>query len=101
MKRLRTRLTNAQECLVKLDDFRIAAKATIPSAVFDYIDCGACDEITNAANRRDLAEIKLLPLCLRNVSSLDLSAKLLGQSFDLPIGFSPTAFHNLVHERGE
>lgn len=73
----------------------------MPPDVFDYIDCAACDELTNDANQRDFDSIKLLPLCLRNVSRLDLSVKLLGQAFDMPIGFSPTAFHKLVHECGE
>src|SRR5688572_1513682 len=86
---------------VKLDDFRILARARLPLDIFDYIDGGACDEITSRANRRDLDEIRLLPLCLRNVSELDLSMDLLGRSFGYPIGFSPTAFHRLVHEGGE
>jgi (S)-2-hydroxy-acid oxidase/4-hydroxymandelate oxidase len=101
MKHLGSTRVNTRKSIVKLDDFRTVAKARISPAVFDYIDCGACDEITNDANLRDFDEIKLVPLCLRDVSRLDLSAKIVGQSFDLPIGFSPTAFHKLVHEAGE
>ncbi len=86
---------------VKIDDFSTLARAKLPSDVFDYIDGGAGDEITSRANRRDLDEIRLLPLCLRNVSELDLSVTLLGHSFRFPVGFSPTAFHRLVHEGGE
>lgn len=101
MKDIKSTRVNARERMVKLDDFRTLAKAKTSSAVFDYIDCGACDEITNDANLRDFDEIKLLPLCLKDVSRLDLSAKILGRPFDLPVGFSPTAFHKLVHESGE
>ncbi|MEY2502865.1 MAG: hypothetical protein QOI07_3199 [Verrucomicrobiota bacterium] len=101
MIRLWLRRANARERIVKLDDFRTLAKAKMPPAVFDYIDCAACDELTSHANLRDFDAIKLRPLCLRDVSALDLSIKLLGCSFDLPIGISPTAFHGLVHERGE
>jgi len=101
MRRLRSGRTKARECIVKLDDFRTLAKERIPPDVFDYIDCAACDELTNHANLRDFEEIKLLPLCLRDVSRVELSARLLGHSFDLPIGFSPTAFHKLVHASGE
>ncbi|WP_433364799.1 alpha-hydroxy acid oxidase [Streptosporangium sp. CA-115845] len=86
---------------MRIDDFRMLARERIPPHIFDYIDCGACDEITSRANRRDLDEIRLLPLCLRNVADLDLRTSLLEHSFSFPIGFSPTAFHRLVHESGE
>jgi len=86
---------------VKLADFRTLARARLPASVFDYLDCGACDEITRRANRRDLSAIRLVPRCLRDVSAPDLSQELLGQPCSVPIGFSPTAFHRLVHEEGE
>lgn len=101
MKNIRREPTETAPRIIKLDDFRTVAKAKIPADVFDYIDCGACDEITTGANDRDFAEIRLLPLSLRDVSNLHLSVNVLGHSFDLPIGFSPTAFHGLVHECGE
>lgn len=101
MKRREPKKTDGCENPIKIDDLRALAKRRLPSGIFDYIDCGACDEITTSANRRDLDEITVFPLCLRNVGELDLSIALLGHSFGFPIGFSPTAFHRLVHERGE
>jgi isopentenyl diphosphate isomerase/L-lactate dehydrogenase-like FMN-dependent dehydrogenase len=86
---------------VRIDDFRTLAKSEIPSDVFDYIDCGAGDEITVHANRRDMDDLRLLPLSLRNVSDPDLSVSLFGRSFAAPLGFGPTAFHRLVHDDGE
>ena len=86
---------------VCISDFRALAKAKIPSDVFDYIDCGAGDEITVHANRRDLDDVRLLPLSLRDVSEPDLSIDLLDRPFAAPLGFSPTAFHRLVHAGGE
>lgn len=85
----------------RLTDFRALAKAEIPRDVFDYIDCGAGDEITVHTNRRDLDNLRLLPLALRDVSQPDLTVKLLGRTFAAPLGFSPTAFHRLVHDGGE
>src|SRR6267378_3350800 len=101
MKHRGPKKTGTYKSPVKIDDFRTMAKARIPSEIFDYIDGGACDEITTRANRKELEDIRLLPLCLRNVRELDLSIDLLGHSFSFPIGFSPTAFHRLVHEGGE
>jgi (S)-2-hydroxy-acid oxidase/4-hydroxymandelate oxidase len=87
--------------LVKLGDFRTLARRALAPEVFDYIDCGACDEITRRANRRDFDAIRLLPLSMRDVSRPELAMDLLGASFRVPIGFSPTALHRLVHEGGE
>jgi (S)-2-hydroxy-acid oxidase/4-hydroxymandelate oxidase len=84
-----------------LEDYRTLARAAIPPDVFDYIDGGAGDEITCRANRCDLDRLSLLPLCLRDVSAPQLATRALGRSIPFPIGFSPTAFHRLVHPDGE
>jgi isopentenyl diphosphate isomerase/L-lactate dehydrogenase-like FMN-dependent dehydrogenase len=86
---------------VTIDDLRALAATRLPAKIFDYVDCGAGDGSTDSANRVDLAQIRLLPLCLRDVIDIDLAVDLLGDSFRLPIGLSPTAFHHLVHEDGE
>ena len=86
---------------VKLDDYRTLAKKKLPHVLFDYIDGGACDEITITNNRNDFNNISLRPLCLRDVSELDLSINILGKSFSLPVCFSPTAFHQLLDRHGE
>jgi isopentenyl diphosphate isomerase/L-lactate dehydrogenase-like FMN-dependent dehydrogenase len=86
---------------VNIPDFMALAKARMPAAVFDYVECGACDELTKNANRRDLDAIRLVPLCLRDVAHVDLSANLFERSYPFPVGFSPTAFHRLAHPGGE
>lgn len=86
---------------VSLDDYRIAARRVLSRDVFDYIDAGAGDGITSRANRRDLARLAWLPLCLRDVSEPKFGMKVLGRTFSMPVGFSPTAFHRLVHPQGE
>jgi isopentenyl diphosphate isomerase/L-lactate dehydrogenase-like FMN-dependent dehydrogenase len=86
---------------VTLEDYRTLAHASLRSDVFGYIDSGAGDEITCRANRRDLDALAFLPLCLRDVSAPDLSTRVLGRSVPVPLGFSPTAFHRLVHPEGE
>src|SRR5262249_48055974 len=87
--------------LVTLEDYRTRARGELPAAVFDYIDSGAGDEITQRAKRRDLDGLALVPLSMRDVSSPDVAMTALGRAFRAPIGFSPTAFHRLVHPDGE
>lgn len=91
----------ANDIPVCLEDFRALAQMRLPPDIFDYIDCGAGNEITRHANQCDLDNIRLRPLCLRDVAAPSLSIDLLGQAFCSPIGFSPTAFHRLVHADGE
>jgi isopentenyl diphosphate isomerase/L-lactate dehydrogenase-like FMN-dependent dehydrogenase len=87
--------------IVNLDDFRTAARSKIGPDLFDYIDGGAGDELTCAANRRDFDAIQLAPLVFRDVAQVDLRwSGPLGQ-FALPIGLSPSAMQRLVHEHGE
>jgi isopentenyl diphosphate isomerase/L-lactate dehydrogenase-like FMN-dependent dehydrogenase len=86
---------------VALEDYRALARASLPRDIFDYIDSGAADEITCSANRRDLDALALLPFSLRDVSTPTVSMHVLGRSFPVPVGFSPTAFHRLVHPEGE
>jgi 4-hydroxymandelate oxidase len=86
---------------VTLDDFRSLASAAIEPAVWEYIDSGAGEGLTQLANRQDFDRITIVPRCMRDVSAPVHSMEALGHTFRYPIGISPTAFHQLVHDEGE
>lgn len=86
---------------VLLDDYQKHAKAVLPAAVFDYIEGWAGDGLTHSANRADFDRIALLPLVMRDVSTVSLATTYLGRTSALPLGFSPSAFHQLAHTSGE
>jgi len=90
-----------REPVLNLDRLRTQARQCLPREVFDYVDGGAGREVTQRANRRDLDSVTLLPLVMRDVSSPDFSTNLLGKRIPVPLGFSPTALHRLVHPEGE
>ena len=71
-------------------DLRLLARQRLPRAVFDFFDGGAEDEQTLAENRAAFQRIKLVPRVLNNVSSVDLTATLLGAKSALPICVGPT-----------
>ncbi|HZW51721.1 MAG TPA: alpha-hydroxy-acid oxidizing protein, partial [Rudaea sp.] len=52
-------------------DYRRLAQRRLPRFLFDYIDGGAGDEITLAANLADLAAIRLRQRVLVNVENVD------------------------------
>ncbi len=86
---------------VLVDDFREHAKGLLKQAIFDYIDASAVDGLTSRANRGDFDRLSLLPLAMRDVSTVDYTRAYFGKSNRLPIGISPMAFHQLAHPEGE
>jgi len=69
--------------------------------VFDYVDGGAEDELTLAANRAAFDATGFRPRVLRNVSAVDVSSTLLGEPVAYPLTLAPTGFTRIVHPEGE
>lgn len=90
-----------QQPCVQLEDFRERARALLSGPVFDYVDGWADNGVTHRSNRADFDRLSLLPLVMRDVSRIDLTTAYLGRTSSLPIGLSPSAFHQLAHPLGE
>lgn len=86
---------------VNLADYKELAKNILTPKFFDFIDGGACDELTKQKNRQAFDSISLKPLCLRDVAKIDMGIKILGSNLASPIMIAPTAFHQLVDQHGE
>ncbi len=84
-----------------LDDLRAIARRRLPGGVFDYVDGGAEDEATYRRNQTDLGDWEFVPSVLRDVSSIDTSAVLLGAPLPLPLVLAPTGFTRIVDPPGE
>ena len=85
----------------RTSDFRKLAKQRLPAPIFHYIDGGADDEITLARNTDAFDSVDLVPNVLAGVDDIDMSVKVLGQTLDMPLFFSPTAMQRLFHHDGE
>jgi L-lactate dehydrogenase (cytochrome) len=77
------------------------ARRRLPKAVFEFVNGGAEDEVTLAANRNDFAKLKLLPRMLADVSGRDLSVTLWGEKLSLPVLLGPAGLQCIVHAEGE
>ena len=84
-----------------VSDYRALAKARLPHFLFEYLDGGSYDEVTLRRNVEDLRAVKLRQRVLRDVSSIDLSAKLFGQRWSMPVGLGPVGLSGLYARRGE
>ena len=72
------------------------AREKLPPQVFDFIAGAAEDEITLARNREAWQAIRLLPRVLVDVSTVDASTTVLGQSTPSPVVLAPVALLRLV-----
>ncbi|WP_313562314.1 alpha-hydroxy-acid oxidizing protein, partial [Diaphorobacter nitroreducens] len=66
------------------EDWRRLAARSLPRFLFDYIDGGASDERTLAANVDDFAALRLRQRVLVDVAQVDTRAPLAGQPCALP-----------------
>src|SRR6201993_234994 len=82
-------------------DLRRIARRRLPGGVFDYIDGGAEDERTLAANQAAFASATSGPRVLRGMSKVDTSAVLLAQPLAYPLVLAPTGFTRIADPQGE
>ncbi len=86
---------------INVEDLRQIARSRLPKVVFDFIDGGAQDERTLAANCRDLQALTLSPRVMVDVSQRDLSVEIFGQTYAFPMILSPIGLTGLASPKGE
>ncbi len=84
-----------------IKDLRRVARRKLPSPMFHYIDGGSDGEWTLRRNTSAFEDYQLLPNYLRDVSSIDLSNRVLGTDMSLPFFLSPTGMSRLFHHDKE
>ncbi|HEY8766143.1 MAG TPA: alpha-hydroxy acid oxidase [Dehalococcoidia bacterium] len=86
---------------LNLHDLEPLAREKIPGPLFDFIAGGAEDEVTLRANRAAFEAIEFRPRVLVDVTNVDTSTSVLGQSLPFPVMLAPVAMHQLAHPEGE
>lgn len=84
-----------------LEGYRELARRRLPRFLFNYIEGGSFAGTTLARNEADLRDVTLRQRVLRDVSSVDLSVRLLGEDFALPVGLGPVGLAGMCARRGE
>jgi 4-hydroxymandelate oxidase len=82
-------------------DFEPVMKKNVPPAHFGYMATGADDEMTLRANREGFRKFELRPRRLTDVSKIDMSAEILGTTYDSPIVIAPTGSNRAFHPDAE
>ena len=86
---------------INLDEYEALARERSPKMVFNYYAGGANDELTVAENKSAWGRIRLRPRVLVDVSRIDTSTTVLGQTLKMPVLTAPCAFNTLAHPEGE
>lgn len=84
-----------------LADYADLARSAIDPGVWDFIEGGAGGEGAVAANRAAFEAVRLAPRVLSGVEKADLSTRLLGGPWGMPVAVAPMAHHTMVHPEGE
>ncbi|MGI9667685.1 MAG: alpha-hydroxy acid oxidase [Acidimicrobiia bacterium] len=95
------RRTRSLARLAGIEDLRLRARRRTPRAVFDYVDGAAQDEVSLDRSRALYRDLEFQPQVLRDVSTVDTSAEILGRRSTFPFGFAPTGFTRMMHHEGE
>jgi 4-hydroxymandelate oxidase len=82
-------------------DFEDVVRTRLNAAHYAYLAQGADDFGTIAANRAGFARIGLRPSRLADIGTVDLSTRIFGQSYDLPIFLCPVGAQKMFHPEGE
>lgn len=84
-----------------ISDLRELAQLRVPRFSFEYVDGGAEDELTMAANRAAFAGVQILPRQLAGISSVDMSIEVMGEPSALPIVVAPTGYNGMLAKDGD
>jgi L-lactate dehydrogenase (cytochrome) len=82
-------------------DYRRRAEKRLPRFLFDYIDGGANEEVTMAANTADFSRYRLKQRVMRDVGDVDTSTEICGRRFSMPVVMAPIGMAGLMARRGE
>ena len=86
---------------INIDDLRAMAHQRLPRFVFDYVDGGAEDERTLAANCEAFARLRFRPRTLVDVGRRNLAVQLLGAASAMPAVVGPTGLNGLSWRDGD
>jgi glycolate oxidase len=76
------------------------ARKNVSKTTWDYINGAAGSETTLRRNRYAIDSYAFLPRVLRDVSKVDISARLLGRTARIPVVLAPMGSMHLMHKDG-
>lgn len=82
-------------------DYRRLAEKRLPRFLFDYLDGGAYQERTLAANVADFEALQLKQRVMRDVSNVTTRTSLLDREWSMPVALAPVGLAGMMARRAE
>lgn len=77
-------------------DLKARARRRLPRFVWEYLDAGTGTEATCRRNEEVFADLRLMPSLLHGEQTPDLTTRLLGQAYHMPVGIAPVGMSGLI-----
>ena len=86
---------------LSIEELRAMAQKRVPHFAFEYLECGAEDEVTLRWNRSVFETLRFVPSILVDTGARHSQIDLFGREASLPLIIAPTAMNGMLHYRGD
>jgi len=86
---------------LSIEELRSIARRCVPHFAFEYVDCGAEDEVTLRRNRAAFESVGWVPNTLVDTSARHQRITLFGRPSSSPLVIAPTAMNGMLRHRGD
>lgn len=86
---------------ISIPELRAIARRRVPHFAFEYVECGAEDELTLRWNRAAFEAIRFVPRTLVDTTQRQQRTTLFGAASSSPLVIAPTAMNGMQHRRGD
>lgn len=86
---------------LSIEELRSIARRRVPHFAFEYVECGAQDEVTLRWNRAIFESIRFVPSTLVDTSARHQRTNLFGRESSSPLIIAPTALNGMQRHRGD
>jgi (S)-mandelate dehydrogenase len=86
---------------LSIAELRAVARRRVPHFAFEYVECGAEDEVTSRWNRAVFERFRFVPRALENTTARHPRTTLFGREAGAPLVVAPTAMNGMLARRGD
>jgi (S)-mandelate dehydrogenase len=86
---------------LSIEELRGIARRRVPHFAFEYVECGAGDELTQGFNRATLEAIRFVPKTVVDTTGRRQDIELFGRPSAMPVVIAPTAMNGVLCRRGD
>ena len=86
---------------LSIEELRAVARRRVPHFAFEYVECGAEDELTLRWNRAVFESIRFVPSTLVDTTARHQRTSLFGRESSSPLVIAPTALNGMQCFRGD